>query len=98
MKSRTIVLLSLTLSCWSISCNQRIQCVDRQVTSLVVQTIRNNTVKLIESISADKDSSSKMLREWVDYRVELADIRTVKVEEGQGKCQCEANLNVSWGT
>jgi hypothetical protein len=92
------VLLSLALSCINISCSQGIQCGDARATNLVLQTVKNNTIKLIESISADKDFASKLLREWIDYRLELANIRTVKIEEGQGKCFCEADLNLSSGT
>jgi len=98
MRSRMIVLTVLVLSSWSTSCSQGIQCGDRQSMNLAVQSVKSNTIKLIESISADKDYATKLLREWIDYRVELANIRTVKVEEGQSKCLCEADLRVSSGT
>ncbi len=98
MKSRIATLPLLFLACICVSCNQGIQCVDAQSTNLVLQTVKNNTAKLIESVSADKDTASKLLREWVDYQVGLANIRTVKVEEAQSKCQCEADMNVSSGT
>ena len=99
MKSRMIILLlSLAPACMIISCSQGMQCGDTRATGLVLKTVKNNTIKLIESITADKDYASKLLREWIDYRLDLANIRTVRIEEGQSKCFCEADLNVSAGT
>ncbi len=95
MKSGTAVLILLLVSCWSVSCGQALRCEDARVAGLVTQTIRNNTTKLIESLTADRDFASKMLREWLDYRMELSAVRTIKPEDAQGKCQCEAELRVA---